>query len=64
MDFVAKHLPDKFFLVGDQRFSLKTHIFREVTAKCEYTKLPKTYEEQVDLLIEKMAQHSTCKLSN
>lgn len=32
MDFVTKHLPDKFFLVGDQRISLRSHIFREVVA--------------------------------
>ena len=32
MDFVAKHLPDKFFQIGDQRISLRTHIFREIVA--------------------------------
>ncbi|MEZ4828232.1 MAG: putative DNA binding domain-containing protein [Bacteroidia bacterium] len=32
MDFVAKHLPDKFFLQNDQRRSLRTMIFREVIA--------------------------------
>lgn len=32
MDFVAKHLPDKFYLQGDQRVSLRTGIFREVAA--------------------------------
>lgn len=41
MDFVAKHLPDKFFLIGDQRISLRTHIFREIVANLivhrEYT---------------------------
>jgi len=28
--FIAKHLPDKFYLDGDQRISLRDHIFREV----------------------------------
>ena len=41
LDFVAKHLPDKFFLEGDQRRSLRTIIFREVVANIlvhkEYT---------------------------
>jgi len=41
MAFVAKHLPDKFFLEGDQRVSLRTKIFREVVANLivhrEYT---------------------------
>jgi ATP-dependent DNA helicase RecG len=32
MDFVAKHLPDKFHQIGDQRISLRTHIFREIVA--------------------------------
>ncbi len=32
MDFVARHLPDKFHLQGDQRISLRTRIFREVVA--------------------------------
>ena len=32
MDFVSKHLPDKFFQIGDQRISLRTHIFREIVA--------------------------------
>lgn len=32
MDFIAKHLPDKFYLQGDQRVSLRTSIFREVAA--------------------------------
>lgn len=34
MGFVAKHLPDKFFLIGDQRVSLRDRIFREVAANC------------------------------
>jgi len=41
MDFVSKHLPDKFYMEGDQRVSLRTKIFREVTANIivhrEYT---------------------------
>jgi ATP-dependent DNA helicase RecG len=41
MDFVAKHLPDKFYLQGDQRVSLRSFIFREVVANLivhrEYT---------------------------
>ena len=32
MAFVAKHLPDKFFLEKNQRISLRDHIFREVAA--------------------------------
>lgn len=34
MGFMAKHLPDKFYLIGDQRVSLRDRIFREVTANC------------------------------
>jgi ATP-dependent DNA helicase RecG len=30
MAFIAKHLPDKFYLEKDQRISLRDHIFREV----------------------------------
>ncbi|MDQ6955446.1 MAG: putative DNA binding domain-containing protein [Mariprofundaceae bacterium] len=30
--FIAKHLPDLFYLEGDQRISLRDHIFREVVA--------------------------------
>ena len=41
MDFVEKHLPDKFYLQGDQRVSLRSKIFREVIANLivhrEYT---------------------------
>ena len=41
MDFVAKHLPDKFYMEGDQRVSLRSKIFREVVANMiihrEYT---------------------------
>jgi ATP-dependent DNA helicase RecG len=32
MAFVAKHLPDKFYLEGDQRISIRDHIFREVVS--------------------------------
>lgn len=41
MVFVAKHLPDKFYMEDDQRISLRTKIFREVVANViihrEYT---------------------------
>jgi ATP-dependent DNA helicase RecG len=41
LDFVGKHLPDKFHLEGSQRVSLRTAIFREVIANMivhrEYT---------------------------
>jgi len=41
MAFVSKHLPDKFYLEGDQRVSQRTKIFREVVANMivhqEYT---------------------------
>ncbi len=41
MDFVTKHLPDKFYMEGDQRVSLRTKIFREIVANLivhrEYT---------------------------
>lgn len=30
MDFAAKHLPDKFYMEGDQRISLRDKIFREI----------------------------------
>jgi ATP-dependent DNA helicase RecG len=32
MDFVNRHLPDKFYLEGDQRISLRARIFREIAA--------------------------------
>jgi len=32
MAFIAKHLPDSFYLEGDQRISIRDHIFREVMA--------------------------------
>lgn len=41
MNFVTKHLPDKFHLQGDQRISLREKIFREIAANIlihrEYT---------------------------
>ncbi len=41
MGFVAKTLPDKFYMDGDQRVSLRTKIFREIVANMivhrEYT---------------------------
>lgn len=41
MSFIAKHLPDKFYLEGTQRISLREKIFREVIANLivhrEYT---------------------------
>lgn len=41
MDFVAKHLSDKFYMEGEQRVSLRTKIFREIVANIivhrEYT---------------------------
>lgn len=41
MQFVAKHLPDPFYLEGDQRVSLREKIFREVVSNVlvhrEYT---------------------------
>ncbi|MCM4154412.1 RNA-binding domain-containing protein [Gramella sp. AN32] len=30
MDFIRKHLPDKFYQEGEQRISLRDHIFREI----------------------------------
>jgi predicted HTH transcriptional regulator len=32
MDFIRKHLPDPFFMEGDQRISIRDRIFREVVA--------------------------------
>jgi ATP-dependent DNA helicase RecG len=48
MQFVAKHLPDKFYLEGTQRISLRDTIFREVVANLlihrEYTNaFPSTF---------------------
>ena len=41
MDFVSRHLPDKFYMEGDQRISLRAKIFREIVANLiihrEYT---------------------------
>ncbi len=57
LDFVAKHLPDVFFMEGDQRISLRTRIFREIVANIlvhrEYTNaLPATfciYRDRVEM---------------
>lgn len=48
MAFVSKHLPDKFYMEGNQRISLRTKIFREIIANIiahrEYTNaLPATF---------------------
>ena len=48
MNFVAKHLPDKFYMEGDQRISLREKIFREIIANMlihrEYTNaFPSTF---------------------
>ncbi len=48
MQFVAKHLPDKFYLEGVQRISLRDTIFREIVANLlihrEYTNaFPSTF---------------------
>ena len=32
MDFITRHLPDKFYLEGDQRINLRSNIFREIIA--------------------------------
>ena len=56
MNFVAKHLPDKFYLEGAQRISLRDKIFREIVANMlihrEYTNaFPSTftiYNESVE----------------
>ncbi|MBC7913869.1 MAG: AAA family ATPase [Pyrinomonadaceae bacterium] len=32
MDFAARHLPDKFYMEGDQRINLRSKIFREIIA--------------------------------
>ncbi len=32
MKFIAKHLPDKFYLEGDHRVSLRDNLFREIVA--------------------------------
>lgn len=56
MAFVAKHLPDRFYMEGDQRVSLRTKIFREIVANLivhrEYTNaLPATfiiYQDRVE----------------
>ena len=58
MDFAAKHLPDKFYLEGDQRVSLREKIFREVVANMivhrEYTNAHQAsfivYKDKVEIL--------------
>jgi ATP-dependent DNA helicase RecG len=55
MDFVGKHLPDKFFMEGKQRISLRTTIFREIAANIiahrEYTNaLPTTFIIKKDII--------------
>ncbi len=32
LEFIAKHLPDKFYMIGDQRVSLREKLFREIVA--------------------------------
>lgn len=56
MEFVAKHLQDKFFLEGDQRRDIRTIIFREIVANIivhrEYTNASPTqfiiYKDRVE----------------
>ncbi len=58
MDFTAKHLPDKFFMEGDIRISLRDKIFREVIANLivhrEYTNAHSAtftiYKDKVQIL--------------
>ncbi|HOJ06987.1 MAG: HTH domain-containing protein [Ignavibacteriota bacterium] len=58
MDFAAKHLPDKFYLEGDTRISLRERIFREVIANLivhrEYTNAHSAsfiiYKDRVEIL--------------
>ena len=58
MEFVAKHLPDRFYLEGDTRISLRDRIFREVVANLivhrEYTNAHSAtftiYKDQVEIL--------------
>lgn len=57
MNFVSRHLPDKFYMEGDQRVSLRGRIFREVVANLivhrEYTNAyPATfiiYKDRVEI---------------
>ncbi len=57
MEFVAKHLDDKFHMEGDTRFSLRERIFREVIANLivhrEYTNAHTAtfivYEDRVEI---------------
>jgi len=58
MEFVAKHLPDRFYLEGDTRISLRERIFREVIANLiahrEYTNAHSAtftiYKDRVEIL--------------
>jgi ATP-dependent DNA helicase RecG len=58
MEFVVKHLPDKFYLEGDTRISLRERIFREVIANLivhrEYTNAHAAsftiYKDRVEIL--------------
>jgi len=58
MDFTAKHLPDRFYLEGDTRISLRERIFREVIANLivhrEYTNAHSAtftiYKDKVEIL--------------
>ena len=60
MQFVAKHLPDKYYLEGTQRISLRDTIFREIVTNLlihrEYTNaFPTTFIIYLDRLIVKNA---------
>lgn len=56
MNFIDKHLPDNFYMEGDQRKSLRTKIFREIAANIivhrEYTNASPTtlviYKDRVE----------------
>jgi len=70
LGFVAKHLPDKFYIEGDQRKSLRTAIFREIVANIivhrEYTNALSTtfiiYSDRVETE-NASNQHGTGNLS-
>jgi len=56
MAFVGKNLPDKFYMEGDQRVSLRTKIFREIVANLivhrEYTNaFPSTFIIYADKVV-------------
>jgi ATP-dependent DNA helicase RecG len=60
MNFVSKHLPDKFYLEGDQRISLREKIFREIVANMlihrEYTNaFPSTFTIYAERVVTKNA---------